>query len=205
MNKKDQNKEEKIYTRDELEKKLTNKERIFCHQVIIDWNGARAARVAGYSENSIYEIAHSNMRKAHIQQYIDFIKIDLEKESGITKLRQLNELAKLAYSSIAHLHETWIELKEFENLTDEQKEAIESIETKTETIQRYDWEEDKKVPIDVKYVKLKLHSKTQAIAEINKMMGYNEPDKIDLSSQDGSMSPKIELNWGDVKINLKGK
>jgi len=166
------------YTKQELLNKLTDKERIFCHEYIIDWNGSRAARKAGYSENTCAVIASENLTKPHIQQYIDFIKDDIEKEAGITKLRQLNELAKIAYSSIAHLHETWIDLKEFESLTDEQKEAIESIDTKTEQKFVYEPESENKEPIDIKYVKIKLYSKVAALDQINKMLGYNAPEKV---------------------------
>lgn len=166
------NSEEKKYTLKELQDRLTEKERIFCHQYIIDWNGARSAREAGYSEDSAKEIAHATLTKVHNQQYIDFIKNDLEKEAGISKLKQLNELYKIAYSTIAHLHNTWIELKEFESLTDDQKASIESIDTKTE--HRTVEEEI----IIVKFVKIKLYSKTTALDQINKMMGYNEAEKI---------------------------
>lgn len=177
--------EEKIYTLDELKKKLTDKERIFCHEYIIDWNGARAARVAGYSEDSAKDIAYQNSTKLYIKQYIEFIKDDIEKEAGITKLRQLNELAKIAYSSIAHLHNTWIELKEFESLTEDQKQSIESIDTKTESKQVYDPASNSKENVDVKYVKIKLYSKLNAIDQINKMLGYNAPEKHehDIDSQ----------------------
>lgn len=182
--------EDKIYTLKELKEKLTNKERIFCHEVIIDWNKARAARKAGYSEDTARQIGYDTFTKTYIQQYIEFIKNDIEKEAGITKLRQLNELAKIAYSSIAHLHNTWIELREFESLTDEQKEAIESIDTKTESKQVYDFESESKENIDVKYVKVKLYSKLNAIDQINKMLGYNAPDRHEHESPKGTMTPK---------------
>lgn len=82
--------ENKQYTLDELKDKLTEKEKIFCHEYIIDWNGARAARVAGYSEKTAKQIAHDNLTKLYLNQYIDFIKDDYEKEAGITKLSQIN-------------------------------------------------------------------------------------------------------------------
>lgn len=167
--------ESKIYTREELIDKLTQKERIFCHEYVVDWNGSRSARAAKYSENTCAEIACENLRKPHIKQYIEFIKNDLEIESGISKLRNLKELAKIAYSSIAHLHNTWIKLNDFEELTDIQKEAIESTETKTNTINLGDDLGTK----EIEFVKVKLHPKITAIQEINKMMGYNAPDKID--------------------------
>lgn len=167
--------EEKQYTRQELEDKLSDKEKIFCHEYIVDWNKSRAARAAGYSENSAADIGYQISIKLYIKQYIEFIKNDLEIESGISKLRNLKELAKIAYSSIAHLHNTWITLKDFESLTDVQKEVIESTETKTQRINLGDDLGEK----EIEYVKIKLYPKITAIQEINKMMGYNAPDKVD--------------------------
>jgi len=169
---------EKKFTREELNKKLTEKEKNFCHEYVIDWNGARAARAAGYSEKTSKEIAHSNLTKVHIQQYIDFIKNDYEMLCVISKTRQLLELKKIAYSSIAHLHNTWIDRKEFEELTDDQKDCIQEVETKTRTEYEYSESRGKKVPIQVEYVKVKLYDKKGAIEVINKMMGYNEPEEI---------------------------
>jgi len=166
------------YSRSDLEKKLTRKQRIFCHEYIIDWNGSRAARVAKYSPKSCRQVAAENLTKPYIMQYIELIKHDYEKNCGISKTKQINELMKIAYSSIAHLHNTWIELKEFEKLSDDQKESIESIETKSETKIT-----DNGHNIVTKYVKLKLYSKNQALEQINKMMGYNEPKKIELSGE----------------------
>jgi len=171
--------EDKKYTLNELKEKLTKKERIFCHEYIIDWNASRSARVAGYSEKTCSVIGCENLTKPKIKQYIDFIKDDIEKESGVTKLKQINELAKIAYSSISDLHDTWIELSEFEILTSDQRAAIESIDTKV--IKKNLGTKDDPDIYDVEYVKIKLFSKISAIAEINKMMGYNAPEKKELS------------------------
>jgi phage terminase small subunit len=172
---------EKEYTLKELKKKLTEKEKNFCHEYVVDWNGARAAREAGYSEKTCTEIASQNLIKLHIEQYINFIKNDYEMLCGISKTKQLNELYKIAYSTIAHLHNTWIELKEFEELTDDQKASIESIDTKVIKKSISEFDKEKKdivsVPVDVEYVKIKLYSKTQALDLINKMLGYNEAEK----------------------------
>lgn len=168
-------KSDQKYTLLELEKKLTKKENIFCHQYIIDWNAARASRIAGYKENRDRQTGYDIVTKSYIKQYIDFIKNDFEKEAGITKLKQLKELQKIAYSSISNLHNTWISLEEFEEIKENNPsllDAIESIDTKIE---------EKTVNeglVSVKYIKIKLHSKTNAIDQINKMMGYHEPEKI---------------------------
>ncbi len=92
--------EEKQYTLEELQNKLTEKERIFCHEYIIDWNGARAARKAGYSENSAKQIATQNLSKLYLQQYIEFIKDVIAKEAGISKLKIINKLSRIAFSNI---------------------------------------------------------------------------------------------------------
>ncbi len=179
---------DKKYTLDELEGKLTKKERIFCHQVIIDWNGSKAARIAGYSKKTCAEIGYENLRKPHIEQYIAFIKEDLEKESGITKLKVLNELNKIAFSSISHLHDTWIQLKEFDDLTDDQRASIESIDTKTET------RREEGVPdILVNWVKIKLYAKGPSLDIINKMNGYYAPEKLDIRTP----GKEIKLNFDE--------
>ena len=169
--------EEKKYTLPELKKKLTEKEKNFCHEYCVDWNASRAARVAGYSEKTATEIGHQNLLKLHIKQYLDFVKHDYEFLCGISKTKQLQELHKMAFSSIAHLHDTWITLKEFESLTDDQKASIESIDYKIETRST-----DEGDQIDVKYIKIKLHSKQSALAEINKMMGYLAVEKMNVDN-----------------------
>lgn len=165
--------EEKTYTLKELKAKLTEKQRKFCHEWIVDFNATRAAKKAGYSEETAYSIGSENLSKPEIEQYIAFIRHNYEEESGVSKMRNLKELAKIAYTSIARLHNTWIERKDFKSLTDDQKSAIESIDTKTVTINFDDQTKE------VEYVKIKLFSKTDAIKTINEMMGYKEAEKVD--------------------------
>ena len=93
---------EKKYTLKELQEKLTEKERIFCHQWIIDWNGADAARKAGYEENRARQTAYDLVTKSYIQQYIEFIKNDIEKEAGISKLKIINKLVEILEGKEEH-------------------------------------------------------------------------------------------------------
>ena len=186
--------EDKIYTLEELQKKLTEKERIFCHEYIIDWNGSRAARAAGYSENTCAVIACENLTKPHIKQYIAFIKDDIEKEAGVSKLRNLKELAKIAYNSIEFIKNDWIEQKEWEQIKKDNPytlAAVESIDTKTEK-RTYKTDNEPETEVETKYVKVKLFVKIQAIHEINKMMGYNEPERIDQTNINYNVTPTKE-------------
>src|ERR1035437_3704136 len=141
------------FTLDELKEELNEKQKKFCHSYIIDWNTTRSYKKA-YGEmedNSAAVSGYNLLRNTKVKQYINFIKNNLEEESGITKLRNLNELAKIAFSSIAHLHNTWIERKDFELLTDDQKSAIETIDTKIVTT---NYDESTK---EVEYVKISLY------------------------------------------------
>lgn len=158
--------------------KLTDKQRLFCQEYIHDWNATRAAKAAGYSENTAGAIGHENLTKPEIQAYISQIQSDLEKTAGISRLRVLREFEKIAFSSIAHLHETWILRKDFEKLSDDQKACIAEIQTQTRIEMKYNPENEEQEPVQVDFVKIKLFDKQRALDSISKMLGYNEPDKL---------------------------
>jgi len=105
----------------------------------------------------------------------------------------LNEFTKIAFSSIAHLHNTWIDRKDFESLTDDQKASIESIDTKTVTINFDDTTKE------VEYVKIKLYSKLQANIEIKKMLGYDLPTKSDITSGGEKIVSGIIMTKEEIK------
>lgn len=173
---------------------LTEKQKIFCREYIFDWNATRAAKVAGYSEHTAHSIGHENLSKPEIQAYIEFIQKDLEKVTGISRMRVMKELEKIAFSSIAHLHNTWIERKEFDKLTEDQKAAIQEISTQTR-MEKNPIEGG--MPIQVDYVKVKLYDKMKAVDTINKMLGYNAPEKIE------NVNPgKQVIKIGDTTIEF---
>lgn len=188
--------DEKKYTLRELNKSLNEQQKVFCQAKLFN-NNVQSYLIA-YPDCEYKSASASATRlleDARIKQYIEYLKQDIEEITGVSKIKNIAELSKIAYSSIASLHNTWIELEAFESLTDEQKAAIESIETKIETkqIQGKDFEKEL-FDIEVKYVKIKLYSKLQAIESINKMMGYNEPEKHshDLTINDYNVGFKDE-------------
>jgi phage terminase small subunit len=157
---------------------LTGKQKRFCEEYIFDFNGTRAAKAAGYSESTAAEIASENLTKPNIQAYIKDLQANLEKASGISRMKVLREHEKLAFSSIAHLHDTWITRKEFANLTQEQKSCIAEISTQTRFEKDYSSDPDGTV-MQVDYVKIKLYDKQKALDSISKMLGFDAPDKIE--------------------------
>lgn len=190
------------YKLSELEYILTNKMKNFAHEYIIDWN-ARRAYLTAYphvTKGSAGVRGHQLSKDPRVIQYLNYIKRDYEKICGVSKMRQIMEYTKIAYSSIAHLHDDWITLKDFNKLTEKQKEAIESIETKTEVIIA------NKEAVEVKYVKIKLYSKLDALDRINKLMGYNEPDQLDITNLNtGINSAKLTPEERQVLLQISRK
>jgi len=163
--------------------KLTPKQKRFCQEYVIDWNATRSYLVA-YSRvknaNVAGACASKLLRNAKIQEYCEEIQKDLEKIAGVSRLKVLEEQLKLAFSSIAHLHNTWIERKNFEELTEDQKACISEISTQTRNVKYGD------DIVEVEFVKIKLYDKQKALDSISKMMGYDAPVKTALTDKDGN-------------------
>lgn len=49
---------------------LTEKQKAFCNEYLIDLNATQAAIRAGYSEKTAYCIGHENLKKPEIQEYM---------------------------------------------------------------------------------------------------------------------------------------
>lgn len=174
--------------------KLTDKQRRFCEEYVIDWNATRAAIASGYSEKTAQQIGSENLLKLVIQDYIEEIQKDLGKLSGVSALRNILELKKIAYTNVSDLKKDWLTLEEFESLDDETKAAISEISTDITTF----GEDGRK-----ETVKFKLHDKQRAIELLNKMLGFNAPDKKDITSGGDKIQPQIIISHNDKDINLK--
>lgn len=162
---------------------LTEKQKAFCREYIFDWNATRAYLNA-YPDVKDADVAKASasrlLTNVNVKAYIEEIQKDLERLAGLSRLRVINEHMKLAFSSIAHLHNSWIERKEFESLTDEQKACIAEIDTKTKIEYEYNYDSREKEPVKVEYVRIKLYDKQKALDSISKMLGYDAPSKIEV-------------------------
>lgn len=154
------------------DKELTQKEELFCEFYIEEFNGADAARRAGYSENSARQIASENLSKPYIKAYISKIQENLAERSGISKLRQLNRWKGIAYSDITDMFDIVggeVILKGEKSLSDLPKEL------------RMNISELKNTPAGFA---VKMYCADNALKEINKMLGFNEPDKQEIVSHE---------------------
>jgi len=167
--------------RDKAEKiigDLNEKQRMFCREYIYDWNATRAyMKVYGVGEASAGVLSSNLLVNIKIKEYIAEVQKDVAKLCGVSKQMVLDEVMAVAFSNISNLHNTWIERKDFELLSERDKKSIASIDT--QIVKRNIG--TKKVPeiVDVEMIKVKLHSKDKFIEILNKMTGYFEPEKTE--------------------------
>lgn len=80
----------------ENENELTQKQEVFLNEYLKCWNASEAARKAGYSENSLRQIAHETLSKPYIQEVIQ----DRLNSLKMSADESLVALSKIARSSI---------------------------------------------------------------------------------------------------------
>lgn len=174
---------------------LNQKQRLFAYHIFEGKHQNEAYKLVYKSKSDSADRANASRLIANdnIKQYLQHLNENLEESTGITKGRIALELKKIAFSSIAHLNETWIKRKEFEDLTDDQKACIEIIDSKIATREMEDGDGYE----NIIHVKIKLFPKTPAITELNKMFGYHAAEKsiIEIEKQ-------IDFeNWTDEEIH----
>lgn len=162
---------------------LSDREERFCYEYVLHLNATKAAVNAGYRGSAVRVTASRLLSKANIQTRIKHLKDNLADTAEISALKIINEHSKIAFSSIAHLHQTWIERVDFDKLTDDQKASIKSISTKV--LKKNVGTSDEPEIVDVEFVKIELFDKQKSLDSITQMLGYNAPTKHELTGRDG--------------------
>jgi phage terminase small subunit len=179
--------------------KLSDKHRIFCEAYCRFWNAAKAAREAGYSEATAKEQGSRLLTNVNVQKYIQFIKDNAFEFAGVSLLRNAQELAKVAYGSGADIRKAWESLEEWEGLPDEVKATIAEVTTTTRVIKTMGGDEEAGASIiqAVESVKVKQYDKLKALEMLNKMGGYNAPEKLDHSTLGESLNEEKRFVFSD--------
>jgi phage terminase small subunit len=76
--------------------KLTDKQRRFCEEYLIDLNATQAAIRAGYSENTAREIGCENLTKPNIAEYIAKAQKEISEKTLITAEWVVNRLKAIS-------------------------------------------------------------------------------------------------------------
>jgi len=161
--------------------KLSIMEEKFCLEYCKTGKKRESAIKAGYSPHSAQTSASILLSKPIIEKRIDKIKSNIMESAGITALAVAMELKNIAFSNVSNYFDTWMKVKDFELLTEEQKAGLADIKVTQKTFNG----------IKEDIVQFKLHDKLKALEMLSKMFGLNEPEKL-LQSVEVKSIPVID-------------
>ena len=154
--------------------KLNEKQKRFYHEYLIDFNQTDAAKRAGYSKKTAYSQGNRLLKHDEGRKYLVYIENKIINKYEITTEKIVQEFAKIAFVDITDAYKNWMTLKEFETLKKEKPEiceCISEISTKTDYTR-----EDGKIKGKVEYVRLKFHSKVEALKNLGQYTGMYQKD-----------------------------
>lgn len=98
---------------------LTEKQKRFCEEFMIDLNGTQAAIRAGYSENSANVIASQNLSKLNVQQYLSELKqkraesLNIDNQWVLKRFIDISERCMQAEPVLINENGQWVESGEY--------------------------------------------------------------------------------------------
>ena len=157
---------------------MTNAQKRFCDEYLIDLNATRAYKVAypKCKEDETANAASSRMlRNVKVQEYISEKQKEIEKRTEVTQDMVIKELAKIAFLDIRKLYTENGQLKNIADIDSDTAGAISSLET----LEEYEgYGEDREKIGDTQ--KVKLLDKTKALELLGKHLGmFKEKVTID--------------------------
>lgn len=138
----------------------------FCRQYLIDLNGKQAAIRAGYSARTAEFQASRLLSNVKVQEYLQKLQAEARKRTDITRDEVLNELGAIMRAKLTDYLDfdgKRIRFKNFEDLTEAQIKAVESIK-KTKT-----------------GIELRLQGKSWTIDRICRILGFDSPQALDIN------------------------
>lgn len=108
---------------------LNLKQKMFCEEYMIDFNGAAAAVRAGYSEKTANRISSHQLTKVDIKEYIHKRLKEKEIYTQVTQERVLLEIARLAFRDLRNAYDKNGNYLPVHELPDEIAASVSSIKT----------------------------------------------------------------------------
>lgn len=147
---------------------LTAKQQRFVEEYLVDLNATQAAIRAGYSKASAEVIGHENLRKPGVRAEIDARRAKLTEAAEVSAERVMREVALIALADPRSVM-TWgpkgVTLIDSKTLTRDQAAIV------AEVAQTKDG------------IRLKTHSKLDALEKLIRHMGLNAPEKVEHSGK----------------------
>ena len=174
---------------------MTDKQKKFCDEYLIDFNATRAYKAA-YPSCNKDETARVNGSKlltnTNIQEYIQERKEDLKKRVEVTQEDVINQLARIAFGDIRKLYNESGGLKNIQDIDDDTAAIITGIET-TEEFDGFGQDREQ-----IGYTKkIKMAEKTKALDLLGRYFGIFK-DKVEVN-QDKPFEVNINVKRSDKK------
>lgn len=148
---------------------LTDKQRTFVNEYLVDMNGTQAAIRAGYAPKTAFAQASRLLSNVKVAAFLTEAQKARSDRTEITQDMVLRELARIGFSDMRNFTE-WgpagVRLKDYAELTDDQAAAISEV---SQTITEAGGS-----------LKFKLHDKRAALVDIGRHLGMFT-DKIEHS------------------------
>lgn len=171
---------------------LTQKQRLFVDEYLIDLNATQAAIRAGYSPNNADKIGSELLGKTRVSDAIKTAMAERSKRTGINQDRILMELAKIALvnpENVVNFDEATIR----EDALPEDLAAVASVKVK-----RFPTKDGEGIEREIKF-----YDKTKALDLAGRHLGMFK-DKLELSGQVGINNPYAGLTTEELKKLIHG-
>jgi hypothetical protein len=177
-----------------MSKPLTPRQEAFCNKYLETGNASEAYRYAYSTDRmkpeTINNAAYKLLQKGEIRARLAYLRENLAEAAGISALKVVRELERIAFADPTVIRTDWGTLKSFEELTAEEKSIIKDIDVKvrcTTTASGNDIVETT--------TRISMHDKLKAIETLSQMLGYNKPIKVEA---DVKSENKTVVSFGDM-------
>lgn len=160
-----------------LEEVMTPEQVMFCHEYIVDFNGTRSARAAGYSPKALRSTASRLLTHSNVRTLVNHLKLQRMKRIEVTADKVVQELARIAFHDTADFMDktgSSVSIKDFDAMGD-QTRVIKTIKT---------------APGGV--MELVLHDKMKALEMLGRHMSLFT-DNVNNTNNGGDM-PKTQVS-----------
>jgi phage terminase small subunit len=152
---------------------LTPKQRKFCSEYVVDLNATQAAIRAGYSAKTARSQASDLLTKPDIQEGIREAQKALASTLSITPEKVLKEWGNIAFANMQDFTRVTPEGDPYVDLSECTREQMAALsETQVEDFTEGRGDDAR----NVRRVKIKFHSKTQALDALSRHLGLFEAD-----------------------------
>lgn len=163
---------------------MTQKQKRFIEEYLIDLNATQAAIRAGYSPDTAQQTGSENLSKPVIRAQIDRAMAERSKRTGVNAERVIQELAKIAFVNAAEVIDPKTAMVK-EDALPEDTAAIQSVKVKTfgeDGLER----------------EIKMADKIKALELLGKHLGMFK-DKLELSGSLDTEKSKLDDLIGQME------